>query len=83
VIEVAFVLLGLAMLCFGYRTIAGPNLTDRVTGVSGILVVGMAAVVIHAVDTENGAFLPALVVVALVSFVGTGMIARFIESEGR
>jgi multicomponent Na+:H+ antiporter subunit F len=83
VIEVAFVLLGLAMLCFGYRTVAGPNLTDRVTGVSGILVVGMAAVVIHSVDTGNGAFLPALVVVALVGFVGTGMIARFIESQGR
>jgi len=83
VIDVAFVLLGLATLCFGYRTVAGPTLTDRMTGVSGILIVGMAAVVIHAVSTGRGAFLPALVVVALVGFVGTGMLARFIESQGR
>lgn len=81
--EVAFALLGLAVLCFGYRTVTGPSLADRMTGVSGMLIAGMAAVVVHAAMTRNGAFLPVLVVVALVGFVGTGMIARFIEGHGR
>ena len=79
----AFGLLGLAAICFGYRTLAGPTLADRMTGVNGLLTSGMAAVVVDAVDTGNGAFLPVLVVVALVGFVGTGMIARFIEGHGQ
>ncbi|HWI03456.1 MAG TPA: monovalent cation/H+ antiporter complex subunit F [Acidimicrobiales bacterium] len=79
----ALALLGLAVLCFGYRTVAGPSLSDRMTGVNGMLTSGMAAVVVHAVSTNNGAFLPVLVVVALVGFVGTGMMARFIEGHGR
>lgn len=80
---IALALLGIAALCFGYRTIAGPSLSDRMTGVNGMLTAGMAAVVVHAVSTDNGAFLPVLVVVALVGFVGTGMLARYIEGDGR
>jgi len=83
VTTLALALLGLAVLCFGYRTVAGPSLSDRMTGVNGMLTSGMAAVVVHAVSTNNGAFLPVLVVVALVGFVGTGMMARFIEGHGR
>lgn len=81
-ITAAFALLGLAALCFGYRTIAGPTLADRMIGVNGMLIAGMGAVVVRAVSTHNGAFLPVIVVVALVGFVGTGMIARFIEGQG-
>lgn len=82
-IDLAFALLALAALAFGYRTISGPSLADRIIGVNGMLATGMAGVVVHASDTGNGAFLPALVVVSLVGFVGTGMIARFIEGKGR
>ena len=81
--EIALVLLGLAALCFGYRTLDGPSLADRMIGVNGMLTAGMAAVVVQAVRTGRGAFVPVLVVVALVGFVGTGIVARFIEGEGR
>lgn len=82
-INIAYALLGLATICFGYRTLAGPSLTDRMTGLNGMLTAGMAGIAVHAVDTGNGAFLPVLVVVGLVGFVGTGMVARFIETHGR
>ncbi|MET0728361.1 MAG: monovalent cation/H+ antiporter complex subunit F [Acidimicrobiales bacterium] len=78
----ALSLLGLAVLCFGYRTLAGPTLADRMIGVSGMLTAGMAGVVVQAVDSGNGAFLPVVLVVSLVGFVGTGMVARFIERQG-
>lgn len=81
-ISVALSFLGLAALGFGYRTLRGPTLADRIIGVNGMLVAGMSAVVVQAVDSGNGAFLPVLVVVSLVGFVGTGMIARFIEGQG-
>ena len=82
-IALAFWLLGLATIAFGYRAIAGPTLPDRMIGVNGMIIAGMAVVVVHAVHTANGAFLPVLVVAGLVSFVGTGMIARFLEGHGR
>jgi multisubunit Na+/H+ antiporter MnhF subunit len=43
----------------------------------------MCAIAADAVRTQRGAFLPILVVIALVGFVGTAMVARFIESRGR
>ncbi len=82
-ISVSYVLLGAAVLGFGYRAVSGPTLADRMTGVSGMLTAGMGAVVVHSVDTGSGAFLPVLVVLTLVAFVGTGMIGRFIEGHGR
>lgn len=83
VIAVAYVLLGAAVLGFGYRAVRGPSLADRMTGVSGMLTAGMGIVVVQSVQTGRGAFLPVLVVIALVGFVGTGMIGRFIEGHGR
>lgn len=82
-IAATFAVLGLAVACFGYRTLAGPTLADRMIGVSGMLVAGMAVVVVRAVEHDDGSFLPVLVVVSLVGFVGTGMVARFIERQGR
>jgi multicomponent Na+:H+ antiporter subunit F len=83
VIVVALVVLGLAAACFGVRMVLGPTLADRVVGVNGLLVTGMSAVVAQAVRSRTGAFLPSLVVVTLVGFVGTGMVARYLEGRGR
>ena len=43
----------------------------------------MGAIAAHAVQTGNGDFLPALVAIALVGPISTGMIARFIERSGK
>lgn len=79
----AFVVFGLAAALFAYRMLLGPTLADRVIGVNGLLLCGMGALVAEAVRTGSGAFLPALVVVTLVGFVGTGMVARYLEGRGR
>jgi multicomponent Na+:H+ antiporter subunit F len=68
---------------FGYRLAVGPSLADRVVGVNGILVVGMVAIAAHATFSDTGAFLPVLVVIALVGFVSTAIIGRYIEGRGR
>jgi multicomponent Na+:H+ antiporter subunit F len=83
VITVAVTMLALAGLLFGYRMLAGPTLADRVVGINGLLLVGMSAIVVQAMVTGRGAFLPVVVVVALVGFIGTGMVARYIEGRGR
>lgn len=82
-ITAALVLLAAAAVLFGVRMLLGPTLADRVTGVNGLLLCGMSSLVAQAVRTGEGAFLPALVVVTLVGFVGTGMVARYLEGRGR
>ena len=82
-ITVSLIVLAAAGVLFAYRLFVGPTLADRASALSGSLVAGSAAIAAHAVDTGQGAFLPVLVVITLVGFVGTAMIARFIESRNR
>jgi len=78
----AYVTLGLAAALFCFRLLRGPSLADRVIGIDGMIVCGMSLVIVRAMDTGSGAFLPAAVVLALVSFISTSVIARFIEGRG-
>jgi multicomponent Na+:H+ antiporter subunit F len=81
VTALALVALSVAGLCFAARLVAGPTLSDRVIGLDGLVIVGVAAVAVRAVVTGNGSFLPVLVVVTMVGFVGTAASARFIEAR--
>lgn len=81
-IVAAYALLAVAAALFAYRLLRGPTLPDRVVGVDGIIVTGMCLVIVNAMDTGRGAFLPSAVVLALVSFISTSVIARFIEGRG-
>ncbi len=82
-IAATFVVLVLAAALFCFRLAAGPTLSDRVVALNGLLIVGMVAIAAEAVRTEQGAYIPVLIVIALVGFVGTAMIARFLEGRGR
>jgi multisubunit Na+/H+ antiporter MnhF subunit len=83
VIAASFVLVALAGLGFGYRLLVGPSLTDRVVGMDGLLIVGVSTITLQAMRTGEGAFLPVAVVVTLVGFVSTAVVARYIEGRGR
>ena len=79
--QATFVLLAISAALFSYRLCAGPSLADRVIALNGLVLVGMGGIATHAAHTAVGAFLPALVAVALVGPIGSGMIARFIEER--
>lgn len=80
-ITASLIVLAGAAVLFSYRLFAGPTLADRASALNGMLIAGSAAIAAHAVDTGRGAFLPVIVVISLVGFVGTAMIARFIDSR--
>ena len=82
-IAACYVLVLLAGVGFAYRLLAGPSLTDRVIGLDGLLIAGVTAIVVQAMDTGEGAFLPVALVVTLVGFISTAVVARFIEGRGR
>jgi multicomponent Na+:H+ antiporter subunit F len=77
--QATLIILALAGVGFAFRLVRGPSLADRIIGLNGALLVGMGALATHATHTGVGAFLPALVAIALVGPIGNGMIARFIE----
>jgi multisubunit Na+/H+ antiporter MnhF subunit len=43
----------------------------------------VTVIVLRAMQTGEGAFLPVALVVTLVSFISTAVVARFIEGRGR
>ncbi len=82
-IEVALVLQVLSGACFFFRLLRGPTLADRTVALNGLILVGMSTLAVQAVATGNGSFLPVIVVLSLVGFISTGMVARYLEAQGR
>jgi multicomponent Na+:H+ antiporter subunit F len=82
VIPVIYGVLVLAFVLFGLRMAKGPTLADRVIALDGMLVAGISVLLVNAMDTGRGAFLQVAVLLALVGFISTAVIARFIEGRG-
>jgi multicomponent Na+:H+ antiporter subunit F len=82
VIAAALVLLAVAGACFFARLVKGPSLADRVIALDGLVVTLVSAMALDAARTGSPLFLDAIVVIALVGFVGTSAAARFIEERG-
>lgn len=72
-----------AAVLFAVRLVLGPTLADRVVALNGLIIVGMVLLAVQAAETGRGSFLPVLVLLAVVGFVGTAMIARFLQGRGR
>jgi multicomponent Na+:H+ antiporter subunit F len=82
VIVAALVLIALAGACFFARLVIGPTLADRVVALDGLVITLVGALALNAARTESDLFVDAVVVIALVGFVGTAAAARFIEERG-
>lgn len=81
-IIVALVLLALAGACFFARLVKGPSLADRVIALDGLVISLVSGLALNTARTGSPLFLDAVVVIALVGFVGTSAAARFIEERG-
>ncbi len=79
---IALGLLAIGASGFGFRLVRGPTLPDRVVALDGLLTVIVCGIVVGAAALDNPISLDAILVVALVAFVGTGALARFVEQRG-
>ncbi|HYI61745.1 MAG TPA: monovalent cation/H+ antiporter complex subunit F [Acidimicrobiales bacterium] len=77
-----YAVLVVAFALFTVRLGRGPSLADRVLAVDGMLVAGVGILLVNAMDTGRGAFLQVAVLLTLVGFISTAVIARFIEGRG-
>lgn len=76
------IILVIAGALFFVRLLRGPSLTDRIVSVDGMITTGACSVIVRAVHTGDGTYLPIVVVLGLVGFIGTSVVSRFIEGRG-
>lgn len=81
-ITIAFVILSIAALLFVVRLLIGPTVPDRVIALDGLLVTVMCGVLVAAVQTDSSVGMDSVLVVALLGFIATGVLARYVEQRG-
>ena len=64
------------------RLCIGPTVPDRIVALDNLLYVVVMGIAMAAATTQRGDFLGVLVAVALLGFVGTVTVARFVERRG-
>ena len=74
--------LSFAALAAVVRLCLGPTVPDRIVALDNLLYVVVLGIAVAAATTGNGAFLGVLLAVALLGFVGTTTVARFVERRG-
>jgi len=79
VTNLALALLALGALAAAGRLAVGPTLADRVVATDTLLTFLVIGTAIHAARTGTGTYLEVMLVVAVVGFLGTAMLARAIE----
>jgi multicomponent Na+:H+ antiporter subunit F len=80
--NLAFVLVGVGVAFTLWRLLTGPTIADRVVASDLLLTALVMAAGILSVRSGEGAYLEVMLVVAVIGFLGTAMVARFIERRG-
>jgi multicomponent Na+:H+ antiporter subunit F len=82
-VQAALVMVMLAVILAMFRLVKGPSLPDRVVALDTMTVLIVAFCGLFAIDTGVAAFLDVAVVLALVGFLATAALARFVERKRR
>lgn len=80
-IDIAFLMLMVAMILSVYRLIRGPSLPDRVVALDLLTVLAVAFSALFAISADQPAFVDVAIALALVAFLATVALARFAERK--
>lgn len=80
--NIGFALLSLAAMFVLLRLVRGPSLADRVVATDLLLTLLVMGAAVLSAREGRGAYLEVMLVIAVVGFLGTSMVARFIERRG-
>ena len=81
-IVASYVVLSAAALLFMVRLLLGPSVPDRIMALDGLLVTVMCGVLTASADRGSAIGIDTVLVVALLGFIGTGVLARYVEERG-
>ena len=75
----SIILITLAMILIIYRLVKGPNASDRVIALDTIGVCLISLVGLFSIIVETSFFLEIILLLAILSFIGTIAFSKFIE----
>lgn len=81
VIDGAIILVAVLSLLCCYRIIRGPTVPDRVVGLDAIATNVIAIAVLFALKTGRGLFVSASIVLAIIGFLSTVTVAKYITEN--
>lgn len=81
--NIAFALLGLALVATFIRIVRGPTLADRILGLDTLTVLAVGVVGVFAARTGFSLYVDIAVALALIGFVSTLAFARYLLSRDR
>lgn len=81
VVDGALVVVAALCLLCSYRVIRGPTIPDRVVALDTIATNVIAIAVLFALKTNRGLFVTASIVLAIIGFLSTVTVAKFV-TEG-
>lgn len=79
VFKIALVCLTISMAGFLYRVIKGPTIPDRVIALDAMGINLVAIVAIFSMMLNTNAFLDVILLVGILSFIGTTAFSKFLE----
>lgn len=82
VTTICLAMLAVSGLICVWRLVSAPSIADRSLALDSLLIVVVVGVAVAAARARDGTYLDVLLVVALVAFIGTVAVARFIERRG-
>ena len=82
VTSICLVMLSIGALLTTVRLVVGPSLADRVVATDLLLTLLTCGLGVVAVRTGEGTYIIVMVVIAVIGFLSTAMVARFIERRG-
>lgn len=81
-LNIAFVLIMLGVVLAFVRLIIGPSLSDRVVALDMMTVLIVSFCGVYAIVSGDTAFVDVAIVLALIGFLATVALARFVERQG-
>lgn len=81
-IVLAYAVLSAAAVLFVARLLLGPSVPDRILALDALLITVMCGVLVGAADADSPIGIDTVLVVALLGFIATGFLARYVERRG-
>lgn len=82
ILTISLGIISVSAVVFVIRMVTARDLPDRMVALDVLLIAVASGIAVQAARTGDGTFLTVMVVAALLGFVGTTLVARFVSQRG-
>ena len=77
-LDIAFAMVGVALLLGGWRVLVGPTLSDRILALDTLYINSIALIVLLGIHLGTTIYCEAALLIALIGFVSTVAVAKYL-----